>query len=346
MRQIPFGRSGLTVSALCLGTMTWGSQSTEAEAGAQMRLALDRGVTFWDTAEMYPTNPVRAETLGESEAIIGRWMARNGGRAGVVLATKVTGAGMGAVRGGAPITGAAMRAALEGSLRRLGTDHVDLYQLHWPNRGSYHFRQNWGYAPKRDRAAVVAHVDEVLETAAALQAEGKVRAFGLSNETVWGTALWLARAEAGGGPRMMSSQNEYSLLCRQFDTDGAELAAMEDVPLLAFSVLACGLLTGKYQGEAVPPGSRRVPTPDLGGRMTPRVRPAVATYLAIAERHGLDPVQMAIAFLLTRPFPVVPILGATTAAQLEVALGAADLRLSAEVLAEIAAAHRAHPMPY
>lgn len=346
MRQIPFGRSGLVVSEFCLGTMTWGSQSSEAEAQAQMRMALDAGITFLDTAEMYPTNPVRAETVGESEAIIGRWLKRNGGREALVIATKVTGEGQAAVRGGAPITPAVMRTALEASLRRLGTDRVDLYQIHWPNRGSYHFRQNWAFRPERDRAEFVAHVDSMLEMAAALKEEGKVRAFGLSNETVWGTSTWLARAEALGAPRMVSSQNEYSLLCRTYDTDWAELGAMEEMPLLAFSVLACGLLTGKYQGEAIPPGSRRVNTPGLGGRMTPRVRGAVAAYHEIARRHGLDPVQMAIAFLTTRPFPVVPILGATTVAQLAIELGAAGLRLSAEVLAEIEAAHRAHPMPY
>jgi aryl-alcohol dehydrogenase-like predicted oxidoreductase len=346
MQHIPLGRSGLTVSDHCLGTMTWGSQTAEPEAREQIALALDHGLTFWDTAEMYPTNPVRAETIGGTEAIIGRWLADNGGRDRLVLATKVPGAGMAAVRGGAGITGAGLREALEGSLRRLQTDHVDLYQLHWPNRGSYHFRQNWTYRPKTDAAAMRAHVDDVLATAADLVAEGKVRAFGLSNETVWGTAQWLAGAERGAGPRMMTSQNEYSLLCRQFDTDQAELAAMEDMPLLAFSVLACGLLTGKYQGEAVPPGTRRVPTPDLGGRMTPRVRPAVAAYLDIAARHGLDPAQMAIAFCRQRPFPCIPILGATTTDQLRVAIGATQLRLPDEVMAEIDAAHRAHPMPY
>ncbi len=346
MQQIPLGRTGLTVSAFCLGTMTWGSQTPEDAAHRQIALALDHGLTFWDTAEMYPTNPVRAETVGETEAIIGRWFAAQGGRDRVVLATKVTGAGQRAVGGGRPITGAVLRQALEGSLRRMQTDHVDLYQIHWPNRGSYHFRQMWTYAPSRDREGTFAHMDEVLETAAALQAEGKVRAFGLSNESVWGTAAWRARAGARGWPVMATSQNEYSLLCRIFDTDGAELAAMEEMPLLAFSILACGLLTGKYQGPAIPPGSRRANTPDLGGRMTPRVGAAVKAYLAIAARHGLDPVQMAVAFVAQRPFPCIPILGATTEDQLLRALGADGLRLSAGVMAEIDAAHRAHPLPY
>jgi aryl-alcohol dehydrogenase-like predicted oxidoreductase len=346
MRLIPLGNSGLMVSEFCLGTMTFGTQTAEPEAHAQIALALDRGVTFWDTAEMYPTNPIRPETIGETEAILGRWLARAGGRDKVVLATKVSGAGMGAVRGGAPITGASLRVAIEGSLRRLQTDCVDLYQLHWPNRGSYHFRQMWDYAPKEDRDGFTTHAEDVLDTAAALIAEGKIRAIGLSNETVWGTAQWLRLAEARGLPRMASVQNEYSLLCRAFDTDFAELAVMENVPLLAFSILATGLLTGKYAGDATPPGSRRSFTPGLGGRTTPRAHAAVAAYHDLARRHGLDPVQMAIAFCEARPFPCIPILGATTVAQLDGQLGAAGLRLSAEVLGEIDAIHRDQPLPF
>jgi aryl-alcohol dehydrogenase-like predicted oxidoreductase len=346
MQTLPLGRTGLRVSALCLGTMTWGNQTNQDDAFAQADLAMDHGAGFWDTAEMYPVNPIRAETVGHTEAIIGRWLALRGGRDRVVLATKLSGAGMKFVRDGAPITGASMRAALEASLRRLQTDYVDLYQLHWPNRGSYHFRQIWGYKPGRDAAAMQAHVQDVLETARDLVAEGKVRHFGLSNESVWGAAQWLRVADATGLPRMATVQNEYSLLCRQFDSDWAELSAMEDMPLLAFSPLATGLLTGKYAGNVTPELSRRVNNPDMGGRITPRVFDAVAAYLGIAARHGLDPAQMAIAWCLTRPFPVMPIIGATNVTQLQTDLGAADVALSAEVLAEIDAAHRAHPSPY
>ena len=345
MKMIPLGRTGLTVSELCLGTMTWGSQNTEAEAHAQADLALERGVGFWDTAEMYPTNPVRAETVGRTEAIIGAWLAARGGRDRITLATKVSGRGA-VVRPGEPITGASLRAALEGSLRRLGTDYVDLYQLHWPNRGSYHFRQNWAYAPQVDRAAESAQMTEILTTAKALLDEGKIRAIGLSNESVWGAARWLHLADMLGLPRMASVQNEYSLLCRQFDTDWAELSLAEDMPLLAFSPLATGLLSGKYAGDVTPEDSRRAVTPDLGGRITPFVFPAVAAYLGVAARHGLDPCQMAVAFCRSRPFATIPIIGATTLAQLETVLGAASLTLSPEVLADIAAVHRAHPMPY
>ncbi|MCU0899025.1 MAG: aldo/keto reductase [Cypionkella sp.] len=347
MERVQLGHSGIEVSRLCLGTMTWGSQNTEAEGHAQADLALDHGVTFWDTAEMYPTNPVRAETVGDTETIIGTWLASRGGRSRLQLATKITGAGQGAVRGGAPISGAAMRAAVEDSLRRLRTDYIDLYQLHWPNRGSYHFRQAWQYAPRGlNRAEVEAHMIDVLHTAQALIAEGKIRAIGLSNESVWGAGLWLHLARVHDLPRMMSVQNEYSLLCRQFDTDWCEMSLAEDMPLLAFSPLAAGLLSGKYAGDVVPDGSRRSFTPDLGGRITRDVFPAVAAYLGIAATHGLDPCQMAIAFCLTRPFPCIPIIGATSTAQLATNIGAADLHLNEAVLADIAQAHRLYPMPY
>jgi aryl-alcohol dehydrogenase-like predicted oxidoreductase len=335
------------VSQICLGTMTWGSTNSEAEAHAQADLALDRGITFWDTAEMYPVNPIRAETVGRTEEIIGTWFARTKRRSDVVLATKITGRGLQAVRDGAAITGATLRTAVEGSLRRLQTDHIDLYQLHWPNRGSYHFRQIWNYDPRdRDRAEVTANMVEVLETARALIAEGKLRHIGLSNESVWGAARWLHLADTLGLPRMATVQNEYSLLCRQFDSDWAELSTIEEMPLLAFSPLACGLLSGKYAGDVTPDGTRRVNNPDLSGRITPVVFEAVAAYLGIAARHGLDPCQMAIAFCLTRPFPTIPIIGATSVAQLAVDIGAADITLSPDVLDEIKAAHRAFPQPY
>jgi aryl-alcohol dehydrogenase-like predicted oxidoreductase len=183
----------------------------------------------------------------------------------------------------------------------------------------------------------------------ALQREverGTIRTFGLSNESAWGTAQWLAAAERTGGPRVASVQNEYSLLCRLYDTDMAELSVNEDVGLLAFSPLGAGFLTGKYQGGAVPDGSRMSLNPEMGGRKSPRVLDAVQAYVEIATRHGLDPSQMALAWCLTRPFVCSAIFGATRMEQLELALGAADLTLSAEVLAEIDAAHRAHPMPY
>lgn len=346
MKTLTLGKTGLTVSELCLGTMTWGTQNTEAEGHAQADMALEAGVTFWDTAEMYPVNPVRAETVGRTEAIIGTWLAARGGRDRLVLATKVAGKGQ-IIRPGQPVTGATMRAAVEASLKRLQTDYIDLYQLHWPNRGSYHFRQTWRYAPaKVDKAAETDSMTDILATAQALVAEGKIRAIGLSNESVWGAARWLHLAEVLGLPRMGSVQNEYSLLCRQFDTDWAELSVIEDMPLLAFSPLATGLLSGKYAGDVIPEGSRRSLNPDLSGRITARVFPAVAAYLGVAAQHGLDPCQMAIAFCRTRPFTTIPIIGATTLDQLRTNIGAAGVTLSSEVLEDIAETHRAHPAPY
>lgn len=347
MRKLKLGTTGIMVSEICLGTMTWGTQNSEAEGHAQMDLAMDHGAFFWDTAEMYPVNPVRAETVGRTEEIIGTWLAARGGRDRVVLATKVMGGGQPAVPASGPITGAKLRASLEASLTRLQTDYVDLYQLHWPNREIYHFRNIWGFDPRGpNKAQIEGHMLDVLEEAAKLVAEGKIRHLALSNETVWGAARWLSLAERHGLPRMASVQNEYSLLCRQFDSDWAEMAALEDMPLLAFSPLATGLLSGKYAGDVTPEGTRRALNPTLSGRITPQVFGAVEAYLGIARRHGLDPAQMAIAFCLTRPFPCIPIIGATTQAQLQTNLGAAGLALSPQVLAEIDAAHRQFPMPY
>jgi aryl-alcohol dehydrogenase-like predicted oxidoreductase len=347
MKHIPLGRTGLTVSELCLGTMTWGTQNSQAEGHAQMDMALERGVNFWDTAEMYPVNPVSAPTVGRTEEIIGSWFAARGLRDHVVLATKAAGPGMEAVRDGGPLTGAILRKAVEGSLRRLQTDHIELYQLHWPSRSHYHFRQIWAFDPSgQDRAKIDAHMIELLDVSKAMMAEGKIRHVALSNESVWGAGRWLALAGAQGLPRMMTVQNEYSLLCRQFDSDWAELSVMEDMPLLAFSPLATGLLTGKYVGDAIPVGSRRSKNRDLSGRVTPRAFQAVDAYLAIAERHGVDPAQMAIAWCRTRPFVTIPIIGATSLDQLAVNIGAADLVLSPEILDDIAKAHQAHPQPY
>lgn len=347
MKTLPLGKTGIAVSELCLGTMTWGSHNTEAEGHAQADAAVERGVTFWDTAEMYPTNPVKAETIGRTEEIIGSWLAARGGRDRLQIATKVTGEGQLAVRDGAPVTGRLLQAAVEGSLRRLRTDHIDLYQLHWPNRGSYHFRKMWHYAPTGiDKAAETARMVDILTAAQGLIAQGKVRAIGLSNETVWGAARWLHLADTLGLPPMVSVQNEYSLLCRQFDTDWAEFSLIEAMPLLAFSPLACGLLSGKYAGDVTPEGTRRSVNPSLGGRMTAQVFPAVAAYLGVAARHGLDPCKMAIAFCRSRPFPTIPIIGATTLEQLHCNIGAAALTLSPEVLSDIAETHRAYPAPY
>ena len=348
MKMNPLGRTGLMISELCLGTMTFGTQTQEAEAHAQIDRALAAGVNIVDTAEMYPVNPVRPETVGLTEAIIGRWNAAHPGRRGYyILATKHSGEGFMGARDGAPISATTIPEAVEGSLRRLQTDHIDLYQFHWPNRGSYMFRQNWTYDPSgQNRDETLANMEECLDALQVQVDKGNIRYFGLSNESAWGTAQWLRLAEARGLPRVVSMQNEYSLLCRLYDTDMAELSVNEDVGLLAFSPLGAGYLTGKYRHGVVPGGSRMSLVPEMGGRKTPRVSAAVAAYAAIAERHGLSPVHLALAWCRTRPFMASAIFGATNIDQLEHALASVDVVLSPEVLAEIDTAHRAHPMPY
>ncbi len=348
MKMNRLGRTDMMVSELCLGTMTFGTQTDEADAHAQIDMALEAGINFVDTAEMYPVNPVRLETVGDSEAIIGNWNAKTKRRGDYILATKHSGEGS-VVRGGEMISSKTIATTIEESLRRLKTDYIDLYQFHWPNRGSYMFRKNWTYDPTtspQSRGDVLADMEDCLD---ALQREvdkGTIRAFGLSNESAWGTAQWLRLAEAGKGPRVASIQNEYSLLCRLYDTDLAELSHYEDVGLLSFSPLGAGYLTGKYQNGAVPDGSRKSINAEMGGRQSARVEAAVAAYLQVAADHDLDPVHMALAWCKTRPFMTSAIFGATDVDQLAHLLKGADLQLSEAVLADIDRAHRAHPMPY
>ena len=347
MQMTKLGRTDIEVSKFCLGSMTWGTQNTQAEGHAQIDRALDAGINFVDTAEMYPVNPLSAETQGATESIIGEWFAQNGRRSDMVLATKHSGNGIAYVRDGGDITAESIPQALDGSLKRLQTDYVDLYQFHWPNRGSYMFRKNWSYDPStQDRAATLQNMEDCL---GALQREverGRIRAFGMSNESAWGLTQWAYAAERVGGPRVATVQNEYSLMCRLADTDVAETCHNEDIGMLSFSPLATGLLTGKYQNGAVPDGSRLSLNPELGGRKVPRAFEAVDAYMAVAQKHGLDPVHLAMAFVRDRPFMASAIFGATSVAQLERIIAGADLVLSDEVMADIDMPHRAHPMPY
>ena len=345
MDRITLGRTDIEVSHWCLGTMTYGNQTPEDDAHRQMDMALDAGIDFWDCAEMYPVNPVTKETAGRSEEFIGAWIERTGRRDEVVLATKAAGPGSPVRDEG--YSSDNIGALVDASLRRLRTDVIDLYQLHWPARGTWAFRKNWTFDPsEQDAAAAIRHMDDVLGALGRLIEAGKLRAVGLSNETAWGTMRWLGRAEATGGPRMATIQNEYSLMCRLMDTDLNEVMCHEEVTSLAFSPLAAGILTGKYQNGAVPEGSRMDLNPEMGGRMTDRVESAVAAYIGVAERFGLDPVHMAMAWQTTRPFANVPIFGATTTAQLERILGGTEVTLSQDVIAAIDEVHRTWPMPY
>lgn len=347
MKMNKLAGGALEVSTLCLGSMTWGSTNTEAEGHAQIDMFLDHGGNFIDTAEMYPVNPIKAETCGASERVVGSWLGRTGRREDVVIATKVTGDNPGFMRGGKGFDSAVIAEAIDASLGKLTTDYIDIYQLHWPMRGSYAFRQNWIYDPSgQDRQATEAHMRDVLAAMKTAVDMGKVRHFALSNESAWGTMEWLRLAREMGAPEVVSIQNEYSLLYRQADTDLAEVCHHEGVRILSYSPLGTGLLTGKYQGGAVPEGSRMSIYPNLGGRKTDRAFDAVAAYMQVAEKHGLDVVQMALAFVMSRPFMGSTIFGASSTAQLAHILDGKDLVLSGEVMADIDLAHRAHPYPY
>lgn len=347
MKMNRLGKTDLMVSELCLGTMTYGNQTPQADAHSQMDMALDAGINFIDAAEMYPVNPIAKETIGLTEEILGNWFKQTGRRNEWILATKHSGEGMEHARDGAPISSKTVPEAVEGSLKRLKTDHIDLYQLHWPNRGSYMFRKNWTFDPTtQNRTETLQNMADVLGALGREIEKGRIRHIGLSNESAWGTMMWLQVAQAMAGPRMESIQNEYSLMCRMADTDLAEVMVHEEVSLLPFSPLAAGLLTGKYQNGAVPDGSRMAINGNLGGRKTDRAFEAVDAYAKVAQEAGLDMALMALAWSAQRPFVASSIFGATTADQLAHLLKAEDVTLSADVLKALDETHKKHPMPY
>ncbi|WP_297109123.1 aldo/keto reductase [uncultured Devosia sp.] len=344
MKMKKLGRTEVSVTDICLGTMTWGSQNTEAEGHAQIAMARDAGINFMDTAELYAV-PGSPQTSGRTEEIIGNWFAQHKDRDKWVLASKIGGGGSSFLRGGRRADGPSIREALDASLKRLKTDYVDLYQIHWASRGHYHFENYWRYQPHRqDTADVLANLTDMLETLGNLVREGKIRHVGVSNETTWGIAKWLRIAEESGLPRLVSVQNEYNLLRRLFDHDLAELSHHEDVGLLAYSPLAGGMLSGKYFNGATPKGSRKDYQKGFW-RLNEHSDAATHAYHEVAARHGLDPVQMAIAFCRTRPFMTSTIIGATSTEQLAQVLGAVDLVLSDDVLADIDATYRRFPRP-
>jgi aryl-alcohol dehydrogenase-like predicted oxidoreductase len=346
MQYRPLGRTDLRVSALSLGTMTFGEQNTEAEGHAQMDRAVAAGVNLFDAAELYPIPP-RPETQGRTEEIIGTWLKSRGGRDRVLVATKAVGrTGMGWFRGGpAKLDRANLTAALERSLRLFGTDYVDLYQMHWPDRIVTGFGSNptiWRVPERADDEIPIA---ETLAVLADFVTAGKVRHIGVSNESAWGVMTWLAAADRAGLPRIVSVQNAYSLLNRTFEGSLAEVAEREQVGLVAYSALAQGFLTGKYRGGARPAGSR-VALYDRQQRYQGRhAAEAVDAYCDLAAEAGLDPAQLALGFAMSRPFMTTVLLGATTMAQLETALGAADVAIGPELEAKIDAIHRRHMNP-
>jgi aryl-alcohol dehydrogenase-like predicted oxidoreductase len=345
MKHAELGNTGRRVSRICLGTMTWGEQNTEAEGHAQIDLALDKGVDFIDAAEIYPVPP-KAETYGRTEEILGTWLARNKAkRDKLVIATKVASSthGLPYVRGGSALDEKNIRAAIEGSLKRLRLDHVDLYQTHTPER-SVNRMGMLDYVHNRDAPQGVP-IEETIGVMAGLVKEGKIRHFGVSNETPWGVMAHLRAAQASGGPRLVSIQNAYGLLNRAFEVGLAEVALREKVGLLPYSTLGMGVLTGKYFDGAKPSGARLTRYERFKRYSTPRAEPAAKEYVRIAREAGLDPAQMAIAFSLARPFVTSVIVGATNTTQLAADIAAIDLDLPADVMAKLDAVHAANPNP-
>lgn len=340
----PLGNSGLQVSALCLGSMTWGEQNSEADAFEQIRRARAAGINFIDTAEMYPVPP-KAETYGATETFIGNYFARHGGREDWILATKAAppGNGIAYIRGGTNhFDRANLTAAVEASLRRLQTDYIDLYQLHWPDRQTNFFGQlGYVHTPQ----AHLTPIEETLEVLADLMKSGKIRHIGLSNETPWGVHRFLHLAETRGWPRVVSIQNPYNLLNRSFEVGLAEMAIREQVGLLAYSPLAFGLLSGKYENGARPPKGRLTLFERFQRYANPQARRAASAYIALAREHGVDPAQMALAYVTSRPFVTSNIIGATTLEQLDSNLASADLVLDEALLAGIERLHAEQPNP-
>ena len=337
------GRTDLRVSRLCLGTMTFGEQNSESEAHEQLSLAVDRGINFIDTAEMYPVPPKKA-TQGRTEAYLGSWLEKRGRRDDLVVATKVAGPSdsMRYLRGGPRLDRKHVTAALEDSLRRLRTDYVDLYQVHWPHRQTNYFG-HLGYVHAEDEDAI--EIEETLAAMSALVDQGKVRHIGVSNETPWGVMRYLALAEGRGFPRIVSIQNPYNLLNRSYEIGLAEIAHREQVGLLAYSPLAFGVLTGKYLGNKRPGGARLSLFKRFDRYSNARGTQATARYAALASEHGLTPTALALAFVNSRPFLTSNIIGATSLEQLGENIDAAEVRLGNDVLAAIESIHEAYPYP-
>ncbi len=330
----------LKISLICLGTMTWGEQNTEAQAHEQMDYAISQGVTFWDTAEMYPVPP-KADTQGRTEQYIGTWFKKTGKRKQIVLATKVTGAGTAHLRGGSKLDRKSVLSACDDNLRRLQTDYIDLYQIHWPQR-STNFFGRLGY---EQTEAPPVTIDETLGALDELVKQGKVRHVGISNETPWGVHEYLRASSQHQYVRIASIQNPYSLLNRSFEIGLAEFAHRENLGLLAYSPLGFGVLSGKYLDGQRPADGRVTMYARFSRYSNPQSDLATAEYVALARKNGLDPAQMALAFVQSRPFVASTIIGATTMPQLRSNIASADLKLSVDVLSAIDKIHQRYTIP-
>ena len=345
MQYRRLGHTDVKVSVICLGTMTFGEQNTEAEGHAQLDYALERGINFIDTAELYAIPP-RRETYGRTEAIIGAWLQTRGVRDRIVLASKIAGPGEGWIdhirAGRTRYNRRDIEAALDESLRRLQTDYLDLYQLHWPERKANFFGR-LGFSPETETD--LTPMEETLAVLGGLVEAGKIRHIGLSNETPWGVMEFLRLAEKLDLPRVVSVQNPYSLLNRTFEVGLAEVAHREGPGLLAYSPLGFGVLSGKYLDGAAPAGARLTRFPHYDRYSSPQAQAATEAYVSLAREHGMEPAQMALAFCNSRPFLTSTIVGATTTEQLRSDIDSVELELSEEVLEAIEAIHTRHPNP-
>ncbi|MCU7803368.1 MAG: NADP(H)-dependent aldo-keto reductase [Candidatus Thiodiazotropha sp. (ex Lucinoma annulata)] len=340
----PLGQTDIEVSALCLGTMTYGEQNSETEAHKQLDQAFDAGINLIDTAEMYPVPP-RAETQGLTERHIGTWLANRGRRDRVILATKVAGPGewLNYIRdGNLHLDKSNIETALEQSLQRLQTDYIDIYQLHWPDRHTNYFGE-LGYRP--DEEEQTTPILETLQVLSDLIKAGKIRHIGVSNETPWGLMRYLQLAEELDLPRVVSIQNPYNLLNRTFEIGLAEIAHREACGLLAYSPMAFGVLSGKYLDGQQPSGARLTLFERFNRYSNPETDRATERYVALAREQDLNPAQMALAFVTSRPFVTSNIIGATTLAQLDQNIDSIHMTLSDETLQGIEAIHRQQPNP-
>ncbi len=343
MQRRPLGRTDLKVSSLCLGTMTWGEQNTEADAYAQLDQAQAAGINFLDTAEMYPVPP-RPDTSGRTECYIGNYFRNRGNRADWIIASKIAGPGNGIshIRDGhLKFNRDHIRTALDNSLRRLRTDWIDLYQLHWPERNTNFFGQ-LGY---QHQESDFTPLEEVLDALDQEVKAGRIRHVGLSNETPWGAMKYLQLAEARGLPRAVSIQNPYNLLNRSYEIGLAEISIREHCGLLAYSPLAFGMLSGKYELGAQPADARITRFQRFARYSNPQARTACSKYVALAREYGLDPAQMALAFVTAQPFVTSNIIGATSLEQLDSNLRSSTIRLPDEVIERIEAIHVEQPNP-
>jgi len=344
MKYNHIGTSGLCVSEICLGTMTWGQQNSAADACAQMDYAVENGINFFDTAELYAIPPT-AESYGRTEAIIGDWFSKTGRRHDIILASKVcgpTGWCPHIRHGKARLDAKNIMAACDASLKRLQTDYLDLYQTHWPDRNTNFFGQR-GYQHRSDEAATP--IEDTLDAMQALVQAGKVRHIGISNETPWGTMQHLHLADATALPRIASIQNPYNLLNRSFETGLAEIACREQVGLLAYSPLAFGTLSGKYLNGRQPAGARLTLFEHYTRYSGPQADSATRAYIRIANTYGLDPAQMALAFIRQQPFVCATIIGATNMQQLADNISSRNTILAEPCLAEIESIHHQYPDP-